>query len=125
MARDSSLTAAGSWRPARAASRSRGLTQVDVKQNFYQPPAELVTWLAAEKKFFLTGTDLRLIPRGLLLDGPPGTGKTAGSKWIAEQLGVPLYRVDIGGTKNKWIGGSEENMLMNLPASTPRARPSR
>ena len=68
----------------------------------------------AEKPFFLTGTDPRLIPRGLLFDGLPGTGKTAGAKWVAEQFGVPLYRVDIGGTKNKYVGQSEANMLMNL-----------
>ena len=54
------------------------------------------------------------MPRGLLIDGPPGVGKTAASKWLAEQFGVPLYRVDIGGTKNKYVGQSESNMLTNL-----------
>ena len=115
MARDNSLTVGGLMETRKSSFQaSRGLTQVDVKQTFYQPPAQLSTWLAAERKFFLTGTDLRLIPRGLLMDGPPGTGKTAASKWLAEQLGVPLYRVDVGGAKSKWMGGSEENMLLSL-----------
>ena len=49
-----------------------------------------------------------------MLAGGPGLGKTAASKWLAEQLGVPLYRMDIGGTKSKWVGASEEALLSNL-----------
>ena len=29
-------------------------------------------------------------------------------------MGVPLYRVDVGGTKSKWMGESEGNLLANL-----------
>ena len=29
-------------------------------------------------------------------------------------MGVPLYRVDIGGTKNKYVGQSEANLLSNF-----------
>ena len=115
MARDKSLTVQGLMTTRKSSFQaSKGLTQVDSSQGFYAPPAELVEWVAAEKGFFLTGTDHRLMPRGLLMDGQPGVGKTAASKWIAEQLGVPLYRVDIGGTKNKYVGTSEQNMLTNL-----------
>ena len=49
-----------------------------------------------------------------MLDGSPGTGKTAGAKFIAQQFGVPLYRMDVGGTKAKWVGESEGNLLINL-----------
>jgi len=115
MARDNSLTVPGLMETRKSSFQgSRGLTQVDTKQTYYDPPAALQKWVHAEKAFFLTGTDHRLIPRGLLFDGLPGTGKTAGAKWVAEQFGVPLYRVDIGGTKNKYVGQSEANMLMNL-----------
>ena len=115
MARDNSLTVAGLMLSRKTSFQGQaGLTQVDVKQNFYAPPTDLKKWLEREKAFFLTGTDDRLVPRGLLFDGPPGVGKTAGAKWMAEQLGVPLYRVDIGGTKNKYVGQSEGNMLANL-----------
>lgn len=115
MARDHSLTVQGLMTTRKQCFQgSNGLTQVDTKQNFYQPPPELVAWVKQEKHFFLNGTDPRLIPRGLLFDGPPGVGKTAASKWMAEQLGVPLYRVDIGGTKNKYVGQSEQNLLSNL-----------
>ena len=115
MARDKSLTPDGLLRTRKAFFHgSRGLTQVESAQDFYDPPKTLTSWVKREKPFFLTAADPRLRPRGLLMDGPPGTGKTAGAKWIAAQLGVPLYRIDVGGTKNKYIGNSEANMLANL-----------
>jgi hypothetical protein len=115
MARDQSLTVQGLMVTRKSSFQaSSGLTQVDTAQTFYIPPKDLAGWVAAERGFFLTGTDPRLMPRGLLFDGPPGVGKTAGAKWMAEQIGVPLYRVDIGGTKNKYVGQSEANLLVNL-----------
>ncbi|MBY0560029.1 AAA family ATPase [Hyphomicrobium sp.] len=115
MARDASLTVDGLMETRRSSFMgANGLTPVDSKQSFYDPPDALVGWVKRERQFFLTGTDPRLIPRGLLFDGPPGTGKTSGAKWLAEQLGVPLYRMDIGGTKSKWVGESEAQMLTNL-----------
>lgn len=115
MTRDHSLTAKGLTLTRKTTfAGSKGLTQVDTDQGFYAAPDELRKWMKQEKPFFLEGTDHRLIPRGLLMDGPPGVGKTAASKWIANELQVPLYRIDIGGTKNKWMGQSEGNMLANL-----------
>lgn len=115
MARDHSLTVDGIMATRRTTFLgANGLTPVDCKQPFYAAPASLVTWLKKEKAFFLNETDPRLVPRGLLFDGPPGTGKTSGAKWLAENLGVPLYRIDIGGTKSKWVGESEGRMLQNL-----------
>lgn len=115
MARDASLTVQGLMETRKSSFQaSNGLTQVDANQTFYMPPEKLSAWVAKEKSYFLTGTDPRLIPRGLLFDGPPGVGKTAAAKWMAEQIGVPLYRVDIGGTKNKYVGQSEANLLTNL-----------
>lgn len=115
MVRDSSLTA-----PGIVATRKQffqpqaGMTFIDPHQDFYEPNEELKHWLAREKMFFLQEKDHRLIPRGLLFGGPPGTGKTAGAKYIAEQWGVPLYRIDVGATKTKWHGESEANWVANL-----------
>lgn len=115
MARDASLTVDGLMETRRSGFQgANGLTPVDTKQDFYNPPSPLVHWTAKERSYFLTGTDPRLIPRGLLFDGPPGTGKTSGAKWLAAQLGVPLYRLDIGGTKSKWVGESEGRLIQNL-----------
>jgi ATP-dependent 26S proteasome regulatory subunit len=54
------------------------------------------------------------MPRGLLFNGPPGTGKTSGAKWVAHQLGVPLFRVDVAGAKGRFVGDSETTLALNL-----------
>lgn len=113
--RDNSVTLEGIVRTRKSSFQgANGLTLVDGHQDFYDPPDWLQSWVVKEKAFFLECADHRLIPRGLLFDGRPGTGKTAGAKWMAAQLGVPLYRLDVGGTKNKYVGESEGNMLANL-----------
>ncbi len=115
MARDKSLTAQGLMLTRKQFFQSQpGLNLVDPHQLFYAPDDKLAAWIKKEHTFFLHEKDDRLVPRGLLFDGPPGVGKTSGAKFIAEQWGVPLYRVDIGGTKNKWLGESEANWLANL-----------
>lgn len=115
MARDNALTPKGLALTRKTRFQgSNGLSQISGTEGFYQPLTALQNWLEKEKEFFLKGKDPRLIPRGLLLDGPPGTGKTSAAKWLANQLGVPAYRVDIGGTKNKYVGQSEQNLLTNL-----------
>ncbi len=115
MARDKSLTAAGLMRTRKECFQgTRGLSQVDPAQAFYEPLPALEAWVAREGPYFLHGTDPRLVPRGLLADGPPGTGKTEGAKWLANKLVVPLYRIDVGGVKGKYVGQSEEGMLSAL-----------
>lgn len=93
---------------------SRGFTQLETRQVYYEPSSELTEWIEDEGGYFLTGNDTRLRARGLLLDGIPGTGKTSGAKWIAHKLGVPLFRLDFAATKNKYVGESENNLLSAL-----------
>jgi hypothetical protein len=49
-------------------------------------------------------------PRGVLLLGLPGTGKSLIAKSIATAWDVPLLRVDLGGMKSKFVGDSEANL---------------
>lgn len=42
------------------------------------------------------------------------THNTEGAKYIAKEWGVPLFRVDFGATKEKWVGNSEANLLATL-----------
>ncbi|GBD40674.1 ATP-dependent zinc metalloprotease FtsH [bacterium HR39] len=46
-------------------------------------------------------------PRGLLLHGPPGTGKTSVARFLAKELSVPLFVVNPGELKSKWYGETE------------------
>jgi hypothetical protein len=112
MVRDNSLTAPGLMKTRRTFFQpQQGMTLIDSDQELYIPEPALLKYVQNEGKFFLGGdVDYRLRPRGLLFDGPPGTGKTAGAKYIAYEWGVPLYRVDVGTTQSKWVGESEGNM---------------
>jgi len=55
--------------------------------------------------------DLRMpCPRGVLLIGVPGCGKSLMAKCIARDFGLPLLRMDVGRVFEKWVGSSEANM---------------
>lgn len=45
-----------------------------------------------------------------LFAGPPGTGKTMAAEAIANQLSLPLYRIDLSQVVNKYIGETEKNL---------------
>ena len=53
-------------------------------------------------------------PRGVLLVGVPGCGKSLTAKAVATAYGVPLLRLDLGGLKNKYVGESEGNLRRAL-----------
>jgi len=48
-------------------------------------------------------------PKGIILLGPPGAGKSLISKAVAKLWGLPLIRLDVGVLLNKWVGESESN----------------
>lgn len=95
-------------------SKLKGMVQVSTEQEFYQVPSYLQDWLDGNLSFLKTPVHPTLTPRGLLFDGPPGTGKSAAAKCIAKALGVPLFRIDIGAMKGKYVGDSEGNLLAAL-----------
>jgi len=49
-------------------------------------------------------------PRGVMLVGISGCGKTLLSLAIASELGLPLISMDVGNLMNKFVGDSERNM---------------
>lgn len=53
-------------------------------------------------------------PRGALLVGVPGCGKSLTAKAIATAWGVPLLRLDLGALKSKFVGESEGNLRRAL-----------
>lgn len=51
---------------------------------------------------------------GMLMLGPPGTAKTTLAKTAANEHGIPLIMLDLGGLKGSLVGQSEQNMRQAL-----------
>lgn len=49
-------------------------------------------------------------PKGILLVGVPGGGKTLVSLAVASEFKFPLIKMDVGDIMSKWVGESESNM---------------
>ncbi len=66
-------------------------------------------WLAERQDAFLKGrgTDL---PRGVMLVGVQGGGKSLAAKAVAGLWGLPLLRMDFGCLYNKFFGETERNL---------------
>ncbi|WP_406253878.1 ATP-binding protein [Streptomyces chartreusis] len=47
---------------------------------------------------------------GVLLTGPPGTGKTMAAEVLAGELHLDLYRINLAGVVSKYIGETEKNL---------------
>jgi SpoVK/Ycf46/Vps4 family AAA+-type ATPase len=74
--------------------------------------AHLKRWLAQRRPAFLgdakaMGLDA---PKGVLLLGVQGAGKSLAAKAVAGTWGVPLLRLDFATIYNKWLGETERNL---------------
>lgn len=74
----------------------------------------LKNWINDRKETIVannaTGQDAVDRPKGVLLLGVQGCGKSLAARAISGQLGIPLLRLDIGALYNKYIGESERNI---------------
>ena len=57
------------------------------------------------------------IPKGIMIVGMPGCGKSLSAKATAKLFEIPLVRLDVGRLLGKYIGESEENMRKALKLS--------
>ncbi len=73
-------------------------------------------WLTARRAAF--GPAARAYglpaPKGMLLVGVPGCGKSLTAKAVATAWGMPLLRLDLGALRSKWVGESEGNIRRAL-----------
>jgi hypothetical protein len=69
-------------------------------------------WLSARKGAYSKAARAYGLPspKGILLVGPPGTGKSLTAKAVATSWQVPLLKVDLGALKSKFVGESEANL---------------
>jgi hypothetical protein len=87
-----------------------GIERVHVREDYKIGGLEgLKKWLAANEKLLTADLRERGIrpPRGILLVGVPGCGKSLSAKAIASQWNLPLYRLDLSTIHGQYLGQSE------------------
>ncbi|MGB3301888.1 MAG: AAA family ATPase [Gordonia sp. (in: high G+C Gram-positive bacteria)] len=91
-----------------------GIERVLLNESDYQVGglSNLRAWLAKRSVMIradLTGTKVRP-PRGVLLVGVPGCGKSLSAKAIAAEWHLPLYRLDMASILGMYVGVSENRL---------------
>jgi ATP-dependent Zn protease len=84
----------------------------------------LQQWLDSQKQLLTADLKARKLrpPRGVLLVGVPGCGKSLSAKFIAASWNLPLYRLDLAAIHGQYLGQSE-NRLKDALASADNAAP--
>ena len=86
--------------------------------------SRLKKWLAQRQKVFHGGQTLPKgldKPKGILLLGVQGGGKSLAAKAVAGIWNVPLLRLDFGMMYNKYIGETEKNIRQALKTAEAMA----
>jgi SpoVK/Ycf46/Vps4 family AAA+-type ATPase len=80
-------------------------------------------WLERRRKIFVDGADAIGLdaPKGILLLGVQGGGKSLAAKAVAGSWGVPLLGLDFGALYNKFFGETERNLREALAAAEAMA----
>lgn len=77
-----------------------------------------ISWLEERKADFENPEEAKKFgtpsPKGVLLCGVPGTGKTAAARETARRYNIPLIQFDISRIQTKSFGGSEERLRRYL-----------
>ncbi|MGL4730875.1 MAG: AAA family ATPase [Clostridium sp.] len=103
--------------------KSGMLEMVNFKENIDEIGGleNLKDWLYKKAKVFNNldkaikfGVD---IPKGIMIIGMPGCGKSLTAKATARLFEIPLVRLDVGRLLGKYVGESEENMRKALKLS--------
>lgn len=96
--------------------RDSGLLNVENVENGYEKYVGDIESLMAyieERKTIIDNRSFynpkMALPKGILLIGPPGCGKSETTKAIASKLQMPLLSLDMGKLLSKWSGESEHN----------------
>lgn len=83
--------------------------------------AAMRQWLGKREQAFRGNDNTLDSPKGVLLVGVQGGGKSLAAKAVAGMWGLPLLRLDMGAVYNKFFGESERNVREALKLSETMA----
>jgi hypothetical protein len=106
-------------------TQSRRRAQLRVRHRAVRRPgrhgASERSWLKLRKPAFDGSAPQLEPPKGVLLLGVQGCGKSVAARAAAGIYGVPLLRLDFGAIHNKYIGESERNLRETLATANVMA----
>jgi SpoVK/Ycf46/Vps4 family AAA+-type ATPase len=82
---------------------------------------KLKHWVSLRRKAFLEADTTLDAPRGILLVGVQGGGKSLAAKAVAGMWQIPLLRLDFGTLYNRFFGETERNLREALKAAEAMA----
>ena len=71
---------------------------------------KLKSWLEERRNTFMDDNSSLDTPKGIMLLGIQGSGKSLAAKAVAGMWGLPLLRLDFGSLYNKYFGETERNL---------------
>jgi len=83
----------------------------------------LKSWIQERTRMFTKeARDFGLpMPKGFMLIGPPGTGKSLVAKTVAGILSIPLVKFDFGACMDSLVGNSERNLRLAIQTAEAMA----
>lgn len=86
----------------------------------------LVEWLKQQKQKIICYNEehqkrAASMPKGILMSGVPGSGKSLTARYVAKTLALPLLKLDFGDLLDKWQGNSEHRMQAALDTAIEMA----
>ena len=95
-------------------SNMNGLEKIEVDTLVYGGLENLKKWLDSKKKLFNVSNKEKLSkrnirqPRGILIVGVPGCGKSLTAKAVSKTWNLPLYLLDFATVQGMYVGQSEQ-----------------
>ena len=92
--------------------RQQGLSLIDTSNRVSIGGLEVLKDHAQKRKVLYTSDAQKYhlkYPKGVLLVGPMGTGKTVSALYLAHLYNLPLIKLNISDQLNRYVGQSEEN----------------
>ena len=101
-------------------SNMEGLEKIETDNIVYGGLDNLKKWLVSKKKLYDVNNKEKLLkrgirpPRGILVVGVPGCGKSLTAKAISRSWNLPLYLLDLALVQGMYVGQSEEQFKAAL-----------